>query len=105
MPDNADNLQVNQPNVINIASTNWPEPLTDPSNKLKMTVTDGTNGSQSNKDLVSTSQQDEKGHQLAEGYGGPSSSPNSATSDGGGRASFDMTSQEKRDEHSTPESN
>lgn len=104
MPDNRETLQVNQPNVINLPENNWPDPLVDPSNKLKMVVTEGNNGSQTNKDLKSTSQQDAGEHQLAEGKGGPTSSPNSATDTGGGRGNFDMTSQEKRDEHSTPES-
>lgn len=68
MPDNRETLQVNQPNVINLPENNWPEPLVDPSNKLRMAVVNGSNGTQSNKDLKSTSQQDEKKHHLSEGH-------------------------------------
>lgn len=67
MPDNRETLQVNQPNIINTPETNWPDPLVNPASKLKMAVTNGSNGSQTNKDLISTSQQDRHEHQLAEG--------------------------------------
>ena len=104
MPDNRETLQVNQPNVVNPPENNWPDPLSDDSNKLKMAVTNGSNGSQSNKDITSTSQQDAKAHQLTEGYGDSGSSPNSATDSGGGKGSFTQTSQQTRGEISTPES-
>lgn len=67
MSDNRETLQVNQPDIINLPENNWPDPLVDPSSKLKMAVTHGSSGSQSNKDLKSTSQQDRGEHQLTEG--------------------------------------
>jgi hypothetical protein len=59
MPDNRETVQVNQPNIVNLPETNWPEPLVDPSNKLKVVVTNGGNGKQWNIDPVSTSVQDQ----------------------------------------------
>ena len=99
MSDIADNLQVNQPNVINTPSTNWPDPLTDPSNKLHVSVTHGANGEQRNVDLVSTSQQDSLEHHLPEG------GTNSCTNCCGSSVpdSF-KTSQMKSGDHHTPES-
>lgn len=88
MPDNRETLQVNQPNVVNLPENNWPEPLTDPSNKLKMKVTEGSNGSQTNKDITSTSQQDAGDHQLAEG----GSSKGGTQPSGEGRGTFTSTS-------------
>jgi hypothetical protein len=74
------NLQVSQPGIEGDAvndGNGWPTPLTDPSNPLRMGVTNGSNGSQSNKDLISTSQQDSGAHHLAEGYpnGGATNKP------------------------------
>lgn len=67
MPDNRETVQVNQPDIINLPENNWPDPLVDPSNKLKVVVTSGGHGTQMNKDLTSTSQQDRGEHQLTEG--------------------------------------
>jgi len=98
MPDTADNLQVNQPNVITPPSTNWPDPLTDPSNKLSIAVTNGGSGEQRNVDLVSTSQQDALEHHLPEG------GANRGSSEGSMPAEF-QTSQQKADEHKKLDSN
>ncbi len=101
MPDNRETVQVNQPNIINIPENNWPEPLVDPSNKLKVAVTNGGNGSQTNKDLVSTSQQDRGEHQLAEGkYKAGAGN----MLDQGGHANKLQTSQQAASDHSLPES-
>ncbi len=56
MPDNRPSVQVNQPDIINVPETNWPTPLVDPSNTLKVAVTNGSNGSQKNFDPVSTAE-------------------------------------------------
>lgn len=65
MPDNRPSMQVNQPDIINVPETNWPDPLVDPSSKLKMKVTHGSNGSQSSKNIMATDGQDQLS--LAEG--------------------------------------
>lgn len=100
MPDNRETLQVNQPDIINLPENNWPEPLADPSNKLKMVVTNGGSGTQTNKDLVSTSQQDAGEHQLAEGQksGGPN-----VTIAQGDHSNDLKTSQMNPPNHSAPE--
>ena len=58
MPDNRPSMQVNQPDIINVPETNWPSPLVDPSSKLKMKVTNGSNGSQRNFQAMKTDGQD-----------------------------------------------
>lgn len=101
MPDNRETLQVNQPNVINIPENNWPEPLVDPSNKLRVAVTHGSSGTQTNKDLVSTSQQRAGEHQLTEGK------YKAATGDmqsQGGHGNKWETSQQNAEDISSPES-
>ena len=57
--DNRQTLQVNQPDVINTPATNWPTPLTDPSNELRIKVTNGKHGSQEMKTLMATAGQDQ----------------------------------------------
>lgn len=64
-PDVRETLQVNQPDVITPPETNWPEPLVDPSSKLKMKVTNGSNGEQRNFQAMKTDGQDQLS--LAEG--------------------------------------
>lgn len=106
-PDNRETVQVNQPDIINLPETNWPDPLVDPSNKLRVAVTNGSNGTQTNKDLVSTSQQDAGEHQLAEGYGatkGNGPTVFRVDSDNKGKGSFEETSQQIRGEFSLPDS-
>lgn len=101
MPDNRRSLQVNQPNVINLPDNNWPEPLTDPSNPLKMTVTNGGNGTQKNFDPISTSQQDLGAHHKAEGrYKGSIGDQLQQ----GSHSNKLKTSQQNADDHSSPES-
>lgn len=69
MPDNRPSLQVNQKDIINVPETNWPDPLVDPSGKLRMAVTNGSNGTQKNFDPTSTAGQDQlstaEGHSAA----------------------------------------
>jgi len=98
MPDNRRSLQVNQPNVINLPDNNWPEPLTDASNPLKMVVTSGGNGTQKNFDPVSTSNQKELS--LAEGK---SSVGTGDMSNQGGHSDKLKTSQQNAGDHHTPE--
>ena len=59
MPDNRPSMQVNQPDIINVPETNWPEPLVDPSSKLKMKVTNGSNGEQRNFQAMKCDGQDQ----------------------------------------------
>ncbi len=59
MPDNRPSMQVNQPDIINVPETNWPDPLVDPSSKLKMKVTNGSNGEQRNFQAMKTDGQDQ----------------------------------------------
>lgn len=92
MSDVADNLQVNQPNVINSPSTNWPDPLADASNKLKIAATNGQSGEQRNFDPISTSQQDALNHHLPEGGDNSGCCQNEVPD------SF-KTSQQKLDQH------
>jgi hypothetical protein len=68
MPDLKRNLQVKQPYVTDMPEGNgWPEPLTDESSPLRMTVNNGKNGESSMNDGISTSQQREAGHHAPEG--------------------------------------
>lgn len=101
MPNNRETLQVNQPNVITPPENNWPDPLTDPANRLKVVVTNSKSGTQTNKDIISTSQQDAGEHQLAEGK--DKSSPGNMA-DQGGNGNKLHTSQQNAANHSTPES-
>lgn len=101
MPDNRETLQVNQPNIINVPETNWPDPLSDPSNKLKVAVTNGSNGSQKNFDPVTTSQQDLGQHHLPEGdFRGNAGN----YLDQGPHSNKLETSQQNAGNHSVPES-
>ena len=61
MPDNRRNLQVRQDGIqgYDVDDKNgWPTPLCDPSNPVKMAVTNGSSGEQKNFDPTSTSKQD-----------------------------------------------
>lgn len=95
MSDNRPSVQVNQPDIINVPETNWPDPLVDPSNKLKVVVTNGSNGSQRDFKAMSTSQQDAGEHQLTEGKNSPG--PGDVTQGGHGNKLF--TSQQNADDH------
>lgn len=99
MPDNRETVQVNQPDIINLPENNWPDPLVDPSNKLKVVVTNGANGTQKNFDPVSTSGQE--GLSLAEGK--PYVNTGDMESQGGHKNKLN-TSQQNADDHSIPES-
>lgn len=96
-----DTLMTNQPDIITPPETNWPDPLVDPSGKLRIVVTNGSSGSQTNKDLVSTSQQDNKEHHLSEGNS-PIDTGNML--DQGGYGNKFQTSQQNVGDHSTTES-
>jgi len=96
------NLQVSQPGIEGDEVTDgngWPKPLTDPSSRLKMAVTTGSNGSQRNFDPTSTSQQDADEHHLTEG----SNSAKATTAKQGGHANKLKTSQMNPPNHSLPE--
>lgn len=103
MPDLRKNLQVRQPtnqgDDVNDGN-GWPTPLTDPSSPLKMVVTSGGNGTQTNKDLISTSQQDAGEHQLSEGQGSVSKGD---YLDQGGHGDKLKTSQQNAGDHSVTE--
>lgn len=99
MPDNRETIQVNQPNIINLPENNWPDPLVDPSNKLKVVVTNGQSGSQRNFDPVSTAGQD----QLSLSEGNSNISTGNML-DQGGHGNKLRTSQQNAEDHSTPES-
>jgi hypothetical protein len=58
MPDNRPSMQINQPDIINVPETNWPDPLVNPASKLKMKVTNGSNGESIKKTLMATVGQD-----------------------------------------------
>lgn len=102
MPDNRDNVQVAQPHIEGYGTADkhgWPDPLVDPSSKLRVKVTNGSNGSQSFIAATSTSRQKELS--LAEG------SSNIKTGDmeaQGGHGNKLRTSQQSQEQHSTPES-
>jgi hypothetical protein len=98
MPDNRETVQVNQPNIINLPENNWPEPLVDPSNKLKVTVTHGMSGTQTNKDLTATAGQDQLS--LAEGHGRIATGN---MEEQGGHGNKLKTSQQNAGDHSTAE--
>lgn len=100
MPDNRETVQVNQPDIINLPENNWPDPLTDPSNKLKVVVSSGGNGTQTNKDITSTSQQDRGAHQLSEGHEVISTGN---MEDQGNHGNKLQTSQQNAQDHSTAE--
>lgn len=100
MPDNRETLQVNQPDIINLPETNWPDPLVDPSSKLKMVVTTGGNGTQKNFDPVSTSIQD----QLSLAEGQPVKVNMGNMEEQGSHANKFQTSQQNADDHATAES-
>lgn len=100
MPDNRETVQVNQPNVINLPENNWPDPLVDPSNKLRVAVTNGSNGTQMNKDITSTVGQDQLS--LTEGkYKGQIGDQ----LDQGSHSNPLITSQQAAGDHSKPEDN
>lgn len=61
MPDNRKNVQVRQPGIAgyeNADKNGWPEPLADGSQTVKVTVTNGKNGQQTNFRPMKTSGQD-----------------------------------------------
>lgn len=97
MPDNRETLQVNQPDIINTPENNWPTPLVDPSSKLKMKVTNGSNGSQKNFQAMSTSGQ--SGLSLTEGSSDIKTGDQQAQ---GGHSDKFKTSQMNPPEHSLP---
>lgn len=98
MPDNRPSMQVNQPDIINVPETNWPTPLVDPSSKLKMKVTNGSNGETKNIRAMSTSGQE--GLSLTEGR----SSVNTGNmEDQGGHGNKLQTSQQNAGDHSETE--
>lgn len=103
MPDLRRNLQVNQPGIVGNEvndKNGWPTPLTDPSNPLKMAVTNGSNGEQRNFDPTSTSQQNKSEHSAP---GGRHGSPGNQL-DQGGHSDKLKTSQQNSGDHHTPES-
>ena len=104
MPDNRRNLQINQPGIQGnetVDKNGWPTPLTDPSNPLRVKVTNGSNGEQRNFDPVTTSQQRAAGHHAPEG-GDLQHKGNDA--DQGGHGNKLKTSQQNAGDHHTPES-
>jgi hypothetical protein len=99
MPDNRPSIQVNQPDIINVPEHNWPKPLVDPSNKLRVEITDSSNGSQKNFDPTSTAGQEKLS--LAEGS---LKGKVGNMEDQGGHENKLRTSQQNALYHSTPES-
>lgn len=99
MPDNRETLQVNQPDIINLPENNWPSPLVDPSNKLKMKVTNGASGEQKNFDPVSTDGQDKLS--LTEGRAKVDTGD---MLNQGGHGNKLQTSQQNAGDHATAES-
>lgn len=101
MPDLRKNLQVRQPGIqgddVN-DSNGWPTPLSDPSSPLRMAVTNGQSGSQSNFDPTSTSVQNDLS--LAEGR---SSGSTGNQADQGGHGDKLKTSQQNAGDHSMAE--
>lgn len=98
MPDNRPSLQINQQDVINVPETNWPDPLVDHSNKLKVVVTNGSNGTQKNFDALSTAGQDQLS--LAEGKAAANTGN---MVDQGSHANQLQTSQQNASDHSETE--
>lgn len=99
MPDNRETLQVNQPDIINLPENNWPDPLVDPSSKLRMVVTNGKNGEQSSKQILATDGQEKLS--LAEGKAYVNTGN---MEEQGGHGNKFKTSQQNAEDHSTPES-
>lgn len=101
MPDNKRNLQIRQPGIegYDVDDKNgWPTPLTDPSNPLRMKVTNGSNGTLSNFDPTSTSGQ--AGLSLPEGK----STVNTGNMETqGGHGNKLQTSQQNAGDHSQSE--
>lgn len=98
MPDNRPSVQVNQPDIINVPETNWPKPLVDPSNKLRVEVTNGSNGEQRSFQAMSTEGQDKLS--LSEG----SSAIKTGDMQGqGGHGNKLKTSQQNAGDHNTAE--
>jgi hypothetical protein len=98
MPDLRRNLQTNQSfegNEVNDGN-GWPVPLCDPSNPLKMKVTNGQNGSQRDFKAMSTDGQDKLS--LAEGTPPPAMQPDGQ----GSRKPAFQTSQMNPPNHSQP---
>lgn len=98
MPDNRVNLQIHQPGIegddVNDGN-GWPKPLVSPLDPLKMTVTNGKNGTQRNFDPVSTSRQNDLS--LSEGR---SSVATGNMLDQGGHGNKLRTSQQNASDHS-----
>lgn len=99
MPDNRPSIQVNQPDIINVPETNWPKPLVDPSSKLRVEITDSSNGSQKNFDPKSTEGQDQLS--LSEGS---SKIKTGNMEEQGSNSNKLKTSQQNATDHSVPES-
>ncbi len=97
MPDNRPSMQVNQPDIINVPETNWPDPLVDPSSKLKMKVTHGSNGEQIAKTLMATDGQDQLSLTEGKAYVGIGDQ-----GEQGGHSDKFKTSQMNPPNHSTP---
>lgn len=105
-PDVLKNLQAKQDGLEGqeaAENMGWPGELSDPSSPLGLGVTNGSNGEQNNMDIIATSQQKRGEHHLAEGKGDKGGT-NTSSDNGGGRGEWNKTSQQKRDEHATPES-
>lgn len=101
-PDVRKNLQVRQPGIegYDEADKNgWPDPLVDPSNPLRMEVTNGSNGEQRNFDPLSTDGQDQLS--LTEGRAYVNTGDMEAQ---GGHGNKLKTSQQNAEDHSTGES-
>ncbi len=99
-PDVRRNLQVNQDGIQGneeVDKNGWPTPLCDPSNPLKLTVTNGSNGEQRNFDPTSTDGQDQLS--LTEGR----SSAGATQAVQGGHSNKLRTSQMNPPNHSQPE--
>lgn len=100
MPDNRPNIQIAQPHIegYDVADKNgWPTPLVDPSNPLKLKVTNGSAGEQKNIQAMSTSSKGELS--LTEG----SSDGKLGDVSQGGHSDKLKTSQQNADGHSTIE--
>lgn len=101
MPDNRRNVQVRQPGIegYDTADKNgWPDPLVSPLDPLKVVVTHGQSGTQSNFDPTSTSRQAE----LSLAEGSSQASPGNQE-DQGGHGNKLHTSQQNAGDHHVPE--
>jgi hypothetical protein len=101
MPDTRDNLQVRQPGIEGYGTADkqgWPDPLVNPSNPLKIKVTNSSNGSTKDFKAMSTDGQDKL--TLTEGRGYAKTGD---MSDQGGHGNKWQTSQQNAGDHSETE--